>query len=110
MITGARWAECGFYDEGLPDERSTHNLEHGNIVISYNFATQQQIDELRSVIETIDLADGWSVTRFYDKIPEGNLAVAAWGRLDMMDTIDRDRIAKFFAAYVGRLGPERIPC
>ena len=30
------WAECGFYENGLPDEFTTHNLEHGNIVISYN--------------------------------------------------------------------------
>ena len=31
----ARWAECGFEEFELVDERIVHNLEHGNIVISY---------------------------------------------------------------------------
>ena len=31
-----RWADCGFYDSGLPDELIVHNLEHGNIVVSYS--------------------------------------------------------------------------
>ncbi|MFQ6028014.1 MAG: DUF3105 domain-containing protein, partial [Dehalococcoidia bacterium] len=34
----AEWAECNFYLHEIPDERITHNLEHGNIVISYNLA------------------------------------------------------------------------
>ena len=106
----ARWAECGFYEDGLPDERITHNLEHGNIVVSYNFANQEQIDQLRAVLDSIDLASDWGVTRFYDKIPEGRIAVATWGRMDTMQNLDRDRIAAFFDLYVGRLGPERIPC
>jgi hypothetical protein len=109
----ARWAECGFYEDGLPDERITHNLEHGNIVVSYNFSNQQQIDELRAAMDSIDLAAEWGVTRFYDKIPEipeGLVMVAAWGRMDRMPGIDRDRIAAFFDAFAGKLGPERIAC
>ena len=106
----ARWAECGFYEDGLSDERITHNLEHGNIVVSYNFANQQQIDELRTALDSIDLAAEWGVTRFYDRISEGLLAVAAWGRLDTMQGVEPGRIAAFFDAYTGRFGPERIPC
>ena len=36
--------------------------------------------------------------------------MATWGRMDTMQNLDRDRIAAFFDLYVGRLGPERIPC
>ena len=43
-----RWADCGFYPEGLPDERIVHNLEHSNIVVSHNLATQDEVDQLRT--------------------------------------------------------------
>jgi len=29
-------ANCGIYDQSLPDEELVHNLEHGGIVIEYN--------------------------------------------------------------------------
>ena len=104
------WAECGFYEDGLADEFITHNLEHGNIVVSYGLAGRQEIDELKAALATIDLAKEWGVTRYYDKLPRGSVALAAWGRLDTMQNIDRDRMAAFFDAFAGQLGPEVIPC
>jgi hypothetical protein len=103
-------APCGFYPEGLRDERAVHNLEHGNIVVSYNLSSPAEVDQLRKVVDNIGLADVWGVTRFYDRLPDGQVAVAAWGVLDAMQGIDRDRIKKFFEAYSGSLGPETIPC
>ena len=112
--SGDHWelgpAACGFYAEGLPDEQIVHNLEHGNILVSYNFTGQQAKDQLRTAIDSIDQAGEWGVVRFYDKIPEGTVAVAAWGRLDLMQGVEQDRIARFFATFAGNLGPERIPC
>jgi hypothetical protein len=106
----ARPADCGFYTAGLPDEQITHNLEHSNIVVSYNLSTQEEVAQLRKVLGSIDLNPRWGVTRFYDKLEPGTVAVATWGVLDIMKGIDRDRIKKFFDTYAGRLGPERIPC
>ena len=103
-------ARCGFYPEGLRDESAVHNLEHGNIVVSYNLSSPAEVDQLRKVVEDIGLAAVWGVTRFYDRLPEGQVAVAAWGVLDTMQGIDRDRIKKFFEGYAGTLGPETIPC
>ena len=40
------------------------------------------------------------------KIGDGQVAVSAWGVLDKMDGVDRERIMRFFEHYVGRLGPE----
>ena len=111
--SGDHWpstAACGFYEETLPDELIVHNLEHGNILVSYNFTGQQAKDQLRTAIDSIDQAGEWGVVRFYDKIPEGTVAVAAWGRLDLMQGVEQDRIARFFATFAGNLGPERIPC
>jgi len=105
-----RWADCGFYENGLPDELIVHNLEHGNIVVSYNLPEEQDIAALRRALAGIDLAEEWGVTRFYDKIPEGMVAVAAWGRRARMPGFDLDGLASFFAAYAGAVGPERIAC
>ena len=106
----ANWADCGFYEDGLPDERITHNLEHGNIVVSYNLTGPQALDDLQDVWDGIGLAPQWGIARFYDEIPEGTVAIAAWGRLDTMAGIDAARIGAFFEAFTGYLGPERIPC
>lgn len=117
--SGNHWAgpaKCGFYPEGLPDEQTTHNLEHSNIVLSYNLKNPEEVAQLRKVLDGIDLNPIWGVTRFYDRIPQGQVAVAAWGVLDTMQGIDRDRIKKFFETYSGKLGPEKddrgigIPC
>ncbi len=104
------WAECGFYPDGLPDETITHNLEHGNIVVSYNLPLQGQIDQLQAVVDNIALAAVMGVTRYYDKIPEGQIVMSAWGRMQAVTGIDEVSIEAFFSLYAGALGPERIPC
>ncbi len=101
---------CGFYEEGLPNELTTHNLEHGNIVISYNLPLDSDVQALRSAINGVGLANVWGVARFYPDIEPGTVALAAWGVLDTMLGVDRDRISRFFEAYSGALGPETIPC
>jgi hypothetical protein len=117
--SGDHWAvpaKCGFYEGGLPDEQAVHNLEHGNIVVSYNLVRAQEVQQLKDVLNKIGLNQIWGVARFYDRIPEGTVALAAWGVLDTMQGVDRDRIKKFFDNYAGRLGPEKtqagigIPC
>ena len=100
---------CGFYGDGLRDEVVVHHLEHSNIVVSYNLLDQAQVDQLRGVIGDIGLANVWGIARFYDKIPVGQVAVAAWGVLDTMDGVDESRLRAFFE-YAGNLGPERVPC
>ena len=100
------WARCGFYGDGLPDERIVHNLEHGNIVVSYNLASDEEVGRLREVMDNLALAPAWAVTRFYDKIPEGTVALSAWGVLDTLQGVQNDRIESFFQAYSGTLGPE----
>ncbi len=88
-----------------------HNLEPSNIVLSYNLATSDEIEQLRNVMGRIDLAGRTGVSRFYEKIPEGTVALSAWGVSDTMDGIDEERINTFFDHYAGTLGPEgNIPC
>ena len=100
------WARCGFYDDGLPDERIVHNLEHGNIVVSYNLPAGEELDKLKEFNNNFELAPAWGVFRYYDKINEGDVALSAWGVLDTMQGVDEDRIEEFFQTYAGTLGPE----
>ena len=98
---------CGFYEGEVPDERVVHNLEHGNIVISYNLTEPSDLDNLRSAYNDLDgWKDHYTVARFYPDILPGQVALSAWGVLDIMDGVDKDRIERFYEHYVGRLGPE----
>ena len=107
-----RWVSCGFFTDPVPDENIVHNMEHGNIVLSYNLAEQAQIDELRRAFDDIELTDSWGVARPYDAIDEGTIALTTWGVMDRWSVsddiaaVDEDRIARFFEAYSGRLSPE----
>ena len=105
-----RWAACGWYPDGQPDEVITHNLEHGNIVVSYNFINPAQVSELREVLDDVDKFGSWGVARSYDKIPEGQLVLAAWGRLATFQGVASGEIHLFFEAFAGENGPERIAC
>lgn len=111
--SGDHWVgpqTCGFYEDGLPDERTGHNLEHSNIIVSYNLPDQNQVDELKSAIDDIGLANVWGITRSYDKIPVGQVAIASWGVSDTMEGVDPQRLKLFFETYAGALGPEFVPC
>ena len=111
--SGDHWptpARCGFYEEGLPDERIVHNLEHGNIVVSYNLATEAEVDSLKDVMGDIGLANIWGITRSYDALDVGQVALATWGILDAMTGVDAQRISTFFDTYSGIMGPELVTC
>ena len=102
-----RWASCGFYTEPVPDERIVHNMEHGNIIVSYNLTDPAEIDALKAAYEAIDLTAAWGVARPYDGIAEGAVALTTWSVVDgPMVGVDKDRIEQFFDAYAGRMGPE----
>ena len=109
--SGDHWSipqRCGFFNDPVPDEQIVHNLEHSNIVISYNLPEQSDVNALEDVYNGLD--EGWrnhfTVVRPYDLLPAGQVGLSAWGVLDVMDGVDQDRIERFYEHYVGRLGPE----
>ena len=109
--SGDHWSvqhRCGFFTDPIPDERVVHNMEHSNIVISYNLPDEADVDALEDVYD--DLQEGWrvhfTVARPYDQIAPGQVALSAWGVTDVMDGVDQERIERFFEHYVGTLGPE----
>ena len=117
--SGPHWAEparCGSYDAEIPDEQLVHNLEHGNVVISYNLPNEGEAGRLIRFLETLPGLETWAVVRPYSKISPGTIAMTAWGVIDHISGVDEQRIETFFLAYAGnRLSPETagvgpIPC
>ena len=74
--SGDHWSvaqRCGFFNDPVPDEQIVHNLEHSNIVISYNLPNQADVDALEDVYD--ELEEGWrthfTVARPYDQLGAG---------------------------------------
>ena len=102
--SGDHWstpAFCGFYDRELPDEQIVHNMEHGNLIISYNLPDQAKVEELKQLVTNLSGWNLWGIARPYTKIPEGTVAMSAWGVLDSFQGINEDRIKTFFETYGG---------
>ena len=111
--SGQHWptpAGCGFYTESLPDERIVHNMEHGNVVVSYNFTNPAQTTELRQALDNVGLFEKWGVARPYNRIPDGQVALSSWGRVHTMTGVNPGEIELFFEVFAGELGPERFTC
>ena len=100
--SGSHWdrpARCGSYDDELPDERVVHNLEHGQVVISYNLPLAEDVQELKQLIEDLPGSEMWTVMRPYSKIDPGTVAMTAWGVMDLIPGVDEARIKAFYSAY-----------
>ncbi len=118
----AQPAQDGFFppETVLADETIVHNLEHSEVVISYNFKDAKLVDQLRKVLTDRANYPCYVVARYYTKIPEGSIALSAWTRKDgpFFPTSDGitplvvERINAFLDAYAGHNGiaPEWFPC
>lgn len=99
------WARGGFYDEPLSDEQLIHNLEHGDIWISYH------PDISDKAKETLKSFAGRYIVVSPRLENEGSVSLVAWGRVDTLDIengfIDEGRIRDFISRYDNR-GPEKV--
>jgi len=95
----------GFYDEPLPDEQVIHNLEHGDIWITYHPDLSQDI------IDSLEPFAGQYVVVSPRIDNEGDISLVAWGRVDTFDVengiVDEGRIRDFISRYDNR-GPEKV--
>ena len=102
-------APPGVATQPLPDELTTHNLEHGFVVVHYR-QDLPQADQTRLTTLTRELQRENQcivlVPRPTDKL-DVPVAVTAWTRLLKLQSVDEAAIRSFFEARVGR-GPEAI--
>jgi hypothetical protein len=97
-------APWGIYPNQLPDETLIHNLEHGGIWLSYKDPTNQDI-----INQLTDIASHYPTHIIVAPRPQDDspVAVAAWGQLLKMDTVNYDVIYAFIRRY-RKHGPENV--
>jgi len=91
-------AEWGVHDLPIPLELQVHNLEHGGVIVQYNCPEPcpELVAKLRAVVERHDPA----ILAPYP-LMEHPIALTAWGRIDLLDQFDEERIVRFLEAYAG---------
>lgn len=99
----AQPAKWGVYQNELPDEQLIHNLEHGGIWISYKDIDQ----ETKAKLETIGKANPGSVIVTPRAANDAPIALAAWTRLEKLQTYDETKILEFIRANKNK-SPEPI--
>lgn len=87
-------ADWGAYEKELPDEQVIHNLEHGDIWISY-----KNIDTgTKAKLEAISSRYSKSVIITPREKNDTKIAVASWGRLQKFEQYDEQAIITFIKA------------
>jgi hypothetical protein len=89
------WAECGFYDQPIPDEPVVHDLEHGAVWVAYQPGlAAADLEILRQLVRT----DGHLLVTPYPDL-RAPLVATAWGaQLDLPSAGD-GRLVQFIARY-----------
>ncbi|MDP3948840.1 MAG: DUF3105 domain-containing protein [bacterium] len=91
----AKEAEWGVYQNELPDEQLIHNLEHGGIWISYKPNISPAI---KIKLESIGNRYKKAVIVAPRAKNDSMIALASWGRLEKLDTLDEAEIINFIDA------------
>ncbi len=99
-------AKKEFYTESIPDEYALHNLEHGDIWITYHPRVSQGVkDELKKFVFAKILISPREAN-------EADIALVAWERVDGFNLqngkIPEARIRDFIKRYRSK-GPEKLP-
>jgi len=105
--SGDHWpapANWGVYKAEQPDERLIHNLEHGGIWISYKPDTAAE-----TVAKLEDFAQRYRKVIVAPRAAnDSNMALAAWTRLQKLESFDENAILEFIQAHYDQ-GPEKVP-
>lgn len=89
----------GIYDSPLPPGGFVHAEEHGHVIIVYPpHAPPAEVTALKKIAKAYP-AD--VLLTPYLGIDQG-VALAAWGRLERLDHVDRPTIVRFITALAGR--------
>lgn len=104
--SGSHWPEpaaWGFYGYRLHDSQLVHNLEHGGIWISFKDVDEQIQAKLKAI------AGKYPQAVIVTQRPQNDsrIAVASWGRLATLDTLDEAFIERFIRANLNN-SPEPL--
>ncbi|MEO5953085.1 MAG: DUF3105 domain-containing protein [Chloroflexia bacterium] len=101
-----------FYDEEVPEGNFVHSMEHGGVVLYYrpdiSDDVKQQLKDLFNKLPPNKFGSVSLVVTPYTKGMTQPLAIAAWGRLLLMNDYNFDEIKTFYQSWVDK-GPESVP-
>jgi hypothetical protein len=112
--SGSHWPQpaapvkAGIYDQQIPAEATTHNLEHGGIVIAYDGLSADEVTQLKQfVTNTLKTKYTKILLEPYAGLQNGKITVLAWDWRLNLQTVDTTSILKFITVhYDGPDSPE----
>jgi hypothetical protein len=103
-------APIGIYRDPWPAETLVHNMEHGGVVVWYNFDDTALRDELEAVVEA-HLEDNEPVTMApYHDMEDNTIAITSWSRIEKFPVSEytKERVDTFINAHQRRFNPEHF--
>jgi hypothetical protein len=99
----AVWANCGVYNEPLPNERAVHNLEHGAVWITYQPNLQaSEVSELTAFVERQGVVANTG-SRYIDLSPypgiTSPIVISSWGFQLRVSSPSDPRLQRFVDAF-----------
>ena len=112
--SGSHWpapaapVKAGIYDQQIPFEATTHDLEHGGIVIAYNGLTPAEVTQLKQfVTDTMRTRYPKLLLEPYPDLRDAKVVAVAWDWRLTLQTVDTTSLFKFISAhYDGSDAPE----
>ena len=99
----AVWASPGPASSTVPDTMLVHNLEHGYVVIDYNY-TPGQCAALESKLANIANAYPKVIVNPRPDPAAPKIALTAWGRLEKLNGYDETEIRRFITYWISKPG------
>ncbi len=100
--SGAHWGSpvaWGSYDSQQPNERTTHNLEHGGIVVSYNGLTSDETVLLKGIVAKLRTAHRKIVLQPYPTMSDAKIAVSSWVWQLKLQGVDDLQLIQFVRSH-----------
>jgi hypothetical protein len=96
---GVAPAPWGIKDSTLQNEITTHNLEHGGIVIGYNNLTPAETDQLKSIVRALMNGTYRKIILEPYPLTDAKVALTSWGWLLKLPNVDQIQIVQFTRAH-----------
>ena len=98
-VAGVAPAPWGIKDSTLQNEVTTHNLEHGGIVIGYNNLTPAETDQLKSIVRSLMNGTYRKIILEPYPLTDAKVALTSWGWLLKLPNVDQIQIVQFTRAH-----------
>jgi hypothetical protein len=92
-------APWGIKDANLPNEVTTHNLEHGGIVIGYANLTSAETDQLKGIVRALMNGTYRKIILEPYPLADAKVALTSWGWLLKLQSVDQIQIVQFTRAH-----------